>query len=69
MGETTVLIQKRIRHWKTTAAGIAGIVCPIIALFCPPDIALKILSASAALSGAGLIAAADAKSNESVKPV
>ena len=61
MSETTEIIRRRIQHWKTTIAGIAGIVCPIIALFVPPEYSIKVLAAGAVLSGAGLIAAADAK--------
>jgi hypothetical protein len=61
MGETTELIHKRIRHWKTTLAGVAGIVCPIVSLFVPPEYATKVLAAGCMLSGTGLIAAADAK--------
>lgn len=58
MGETTQLL-RRIRHWKTTAAGIASILCPIIALFVPLEYSVKVLSIASMLSGAGLLAAAD----------
>ncbi len=60
MSETTEIIHRRIRHWKTTAAGVAAIVAPIAASIWPEH-AIKILSAASALSGAGLLAAADAK--------
>jgi hypothetical protein len=60
MGETTEIIRRRIHHWKTTLAGIASILCPIIALFVPPEYSVKVLAAASMLSGAGLIAAADA---------
>jgi len=64
MGHTTEIIHKRIRHWRTTAAGVATIACPIIALFAPPDWQVKILSAGLLLSGAGHIAAPDAKATQ-----
>lgn len=57
---TTQFIRRRVHHWRTTLAGIASIVCPVAALFLEPDLAVKVLSVSAVLSGAGLIAAADA---------
>lgn len=60
MGETTTII-RRVQHWKTTLAGIASIVCPIAALFVPPEYSVKILAASSMLAGSGLIAAADAR--------
>jgi len=66
MDSTTQIIQRRIKHYKTTIAGIASIVCPIVSLFLPPDWANKILAAGVILSGAGLIGAADAKPKEVV---
>lgn len=63
MGETTQIL-RRVRHWKTTLAGIASIVCPVVALFCPPEYSVKILAASSMLAGSGLIAAADARKTE-----
>jgi len=69
MGDTTDIIQKRIRHWKTTLAGVATIVCPIAAIFAPPDWQNKILYAAVVLSGTGHILAADAKPKTTVEPV
>jgi hypothetical protein len=66
MGETTELIHKRIRNWKTTTAGVAVIVCPIVAIFCPPDLAMKVMAAGNMLGGLGLVAARDAKPHETV---
>lgn len=62
MGETTELIRKRIRHTKTTLAGIATILGPIAATLWPEH-AGKIMLATSALTGAGLIAAADASAS------
>ncbi len=67
MGDTTEIIQKRIRHWKTTLAGVAGIVCPILALVFP-EFAVKILTVGCALNSVGNIAAADATPKTSVEP-
>lgn len=58
MGETTRIIKRRIRHIKTTVAGIATILGPILAAFFP-EYAGKILIATSTLTGAGLLAAAD----------
>lgn len=58
---TTQIIQRRIRHVKTTAAGIATMVCPLAALFAPPEWAAKLNSVALVLCGSGLLAAADAK--------
>ena len=68
---TTQFIRRRIFHWKTTLAGIAGIVCPLLALFLPEFWALKVLAVSSILSGAGLIAAADGSQvqGDSVTPI
>ena len=63
MGETTELIQKRIRHTKTTMANMAGIVCPILALVFPQH-TVAILTIDCALNSMGNIAAADAKPQE-----
>lgn len=63
MGETTQIL-RRVRHWKTTLAGVASIVAPIAALFAPPEYQVKILAAASILSGSGLIAAADARKTE-----
>ncbi len=63
-GNTTEIIQRRIRHWKTTAAGIACIVAPLVAIFCPPEIAVKVLAAASALAGTGLVVAADARKDK-----
>lgn len=60
MGDTTELIHRRLRHWRTTAAGVAQILCPVIALFLPPEWSIKVLSIAAVLGGVGSIAAADA---------
>jgi len=61
MGDTTELIHRRLRHWKTTLAGVASIVCPIISLFVTPELAVKVLAITGALTGTGLIFAADGK--------
>jgi len=58
---TSMLIRRRIQHWKTSLAGISAIVCPLVSLFLPPEWAMKVLAVAAVLSGAGLISAADAK--------
>jgi len=63
---TTLLIRKRIRHWKTSLAGAASMLCPVVAIFLPPEWASKVLSASALLSGAVLLAAND-PSNEKIQ--
>ena len=68
MGDTTEIIQKLIRHWKTTLAGVASIVCPVIALLCPPEWQVKVMAVGCMLSGAGHIAAADANPKTSAEP-
>jgi len=64
MSDTTQFIRRRIQHWRTTLAGVAAIVCPIVALFCPPELSNKILAVAVMLSGSGLIAASDAKKQD-----
>lgn len=59
-GNTTEFIRRRIRHWRTTLAGIACIVGPIIAVIYP-EYAVKILTITLGLSGAGHLAGADGK--------
>lgn len=56
---TTLILRRRIRHWKTTAAGVATILAPVLAILFP-EAAVKIMLVSSALTGAGLMAAADA---------
>ena len=56
---TTEIIRRRIRHWKTTVAGIATIASPVLVSIWPEH-ASTITAACAGLTGAGLIAAADA---------
>ena len=68
MGDTTELIHRRIRHWKTTLSGVAGIVCPFLAL-CFPKAAVEILTVGCALNGMGNIAAADSKPQIIIEPV
>jgi hypothetical protein len=63
-GSTTMMFRRRLRHWKTTASGLASIVCPIVSLFLPPEWAAKLLAAAGILAGTGLISAADAKPSE-----
>ena len=58
MGSTTILIRRRIRHWKTTAAGVATLLGPI-ALSLWPEHSTAITNAVFAITGAGLISAAD----------
>jgi len=55
---TTEFIRRRIYHWKTTAAGIAGILGPIAAILFP-EYSTKINAATMMLLGAGSVAAAD----------
>lgn len=59
MGETTEIIRKRIRHTKTTLAGIATILGPVAVALWPAH-AGTITAITSALTGMGLIAAADA---------
>jgi hypothetical protein len=64
---TTAFLRRRVRHWKTTLAGIATIAGPILmALF--PKWTLQISLVTATLTGSGLIAAADAKPLPETKP-
>jgi hypothetical protein len=60
---TTVIIRRRLRHWRTTLAGVVGMLGPIAALIWP-EYALKILSISSAINGAGLVAAPDSKNTD-----
>jgi hypothetical protein len=64
MGETTVMIQRRIRHWKTSIAGIALLLAPVAAAIWPAH-ADKIHNAALALGGLGLVSAADAQKQSS----
>lgn len=57
-GNTTEFIRRRIKHWKTTAAGIGSMVCPFVGIIWP-EYSQKILMISALLSGWGLCVAAD----------
>lgn len=66
MGETTQILHRRIRHWKTTIAGIATIVAPVLVILFP-DYAAKITLIGSACTGWGLISAPDA-SNLKPKP-
>jgi len=63
MGETTLLIQKRIRHWRTTIAGIVCWLAPV-ALLIWPDQAAQITAIAFAVTGTGLIAAPDSKNTD-----
>jgi hypothetical protein len=67
MGDTTEIIQKRIRHWKTTLVGVASLVAPI-ALSIWPQHSQQIIAAMMAINGVGFMAAADAKPKTSVEP-
>lgn len=67
MGETTALLEKRIRHWKTTLVGVAGIIGPV-ALHVWPEHSQQIIAAMMALNGVGFMAAADAKPKVSTEP-
>jgi hypothetical protein len=62
---TTQIIRRRIRHWKTTICGIVTIVAPIAVLIWPQH-ALLFSSIISAVTGAGLISAADAKPGEGI---
>ena len=57
---TTVFIRRRIHHWRTTAAGIAVILCPILVKVFPAY-SETILSVGLALTGAGHLLGADAR--------
>jgi hypothetical protein len=63
---TTQFIRRRIRHWKTTAAGIAIILCPIVTILWP-EFADKVVAIQSLLTGGALIAAADAKPGAETK--
>lgn len=56
---TTQIIRKRIRHTKTTLAGIATIVGPVAVAIWPQH-AGTITTVASVLTGLGLISAADA---------
>ena len=60
---TTQIFRRRVRHWKTTATGIATILAPIAAAAWP-HYANIINDATMALVGAGLISAADAQKKD-----
>lgn len=60
MGETTVILQRRIRHWKTTVIGIVLWTAPAAALIWPEHKAL-ITQVALALAGGGFMFAADAQ--------
>jgi peptidoglycan/LPS O-acetylase OafA/YrhL len=66
-GHTTEIIRRRIRHWRTTLAGLACLLAPL-AVAVWPQHADRIYAAAAALGGAGLIAAADAKKEKPPTP-
>lgn len=66
MGDTTEIIQKRIRHWKTTLVGVAGLLAPI-ALTVWPQHGKEIIEVMIAINGVGFMAAADAKPKSSVQ--
>jgi hypothetical protein len=59
MESTTQIYRRKVRHWKTTAAGLATIAGPILIIFLP-DYSTQISLAVSTLTGAGLMAAADA---------
>lgn len=59
MGETTEIIQKKIRHWKTSIVGVAGLLGPV-ALSIWPEYSQKIIAVMMAINGVGFMAAADA---------
>ena len=59
MSETTQIIRRRIRHWRTSLAGVAILAAPI-ALAIWPEQAPVIHRIVDALIGLGLISAADA---------
>ena len=55
---TTMILRRRIRHWKTTFAGVAVLFSPILCAVWPQHAAV-ITQIVLGLTGAGLIAAAD----------
>ena len=57
-GNTTEFVRRRIRHWKTTVAGVGAMVCPILAILIPSH-ADKIGMISSLFAGWGLMSAAD----------
>jgi hypothetical protein len=57
---TTEFIRRRIRNWRTTLAGVAMLLCPLIAIIWP-EYAVQALLVATALGGAGHIAGADGK--------
>ena len=57
---TTQIIKRRIRHLKTTTCGIVTLLAPI-AMVIWPDHAMVFAGIVSAVTGAGLISAADAK--------
>ncbi len=57
---TTVIIRRRIRHFKTTTCGIVTFLAPI-AMAIWPKHAMIFAGIASAVTGAGLISAADAK--------
>jgi len=62
---TAQFIRRRVTNWKTTLAGLGTILCPIaIAIW--PEHATHIAGIQSALTGMGLIAAADAKQKPSI---
>lgn len=63
---TTQFIRRRVRHWKTTLAGVAQIVCPIAIIFWPQE-AQKIATLQGIVAGWGFICAADAQPAAEVK--
>lgn len=67
MGETTQIIQRRIRHWKTTAIGIVLWIAPAAAAIWPDHAAL-ITKAALALAGGGFMMAADAQRPPTAPP-
>jgi len=60
---TTLLIRRRLHHWRTTVAGIVTILAPV-ALILWPEHAVKITAAAFAFCGGGLTAAADSKNTD-----
>lgn len=58
MGETTEIFRRKVRHWKTTAAGLAVIALGVVPIIWP-ETAIKCAQISAFLTGAGFLMAAD----------
>jgi len=63
MSETTIMIKRRIRHWKTTVAGVLAFLAPVACIIWP-EYAGKIRDAALMIAGGGLIAAPDAKNTD-----